>query len=121
MNKKLFLLLTLASVTSAIQAKPYQITAEDKACTNGAQGYIELANCFTDIGNRADNYTGAQLKARSINLYNQYKKEVRRAIKSCDKKYLGDGSQFAQAESNQCYVDRMIALSAKYDKILNHR
>ena len=120
MTKKLFLLLTLASVTSVIQAK-YTINAEDKACTNKAQGYIELSNCFNKIGDRAADYIEAEIKAKRPELYQQYFKQGTKISKSCDKKYLGDGSQFAQAESSQCYMDRMIALSAKYDKILNHR
>lgn len=121
MNKKLFLLLTLASVASVIQAKPYTITAEDKACTNKAEGYVELASCFNKIGDRAADYIEAEIKAKRPELYKQYFKQGTKISKSCDKKYLGDGSQFAQAESSQCYMDRMIALSAKYDKILNHR
>lgn len=121
MNKKLFLLLTLASVTSAIQAKPYQITAEDKACTSKAEGYGELTDCFNDIGNKADSHTLAQLKAKNMNLYKQYDKEADRANKQCRKKYLVDDSLFSRAEKAQCYMDKMLELGEKYDKIVNHK
>ena len=80
MNKKLFLLLTLASFASVIQSKPYTITAEDKACTNKAEGYNELTDCFNKIGNKADNQTLDQLKARNMNLYKQYDKEANKLI-----------------------------------------
>lgn len=121
MNKKLFLLLTLASVTSAIQAKPYQITAEDKACTNKAEGYGELTDCFNDIGNKALDYAEAQLKAKSNKLYKQYYKEAEKANQKCIKKYLTDDSLFSRAEKAQCYMDKMLELGEKYDKIVNHK
>ena len=121
MTKKLFLLLTLASVTSIIEAKPYTITEEDKACTNKAESYNELADCFNDIGNRANRHIESQLKSRNMNLYKKYYQEAKKASKACDKKYFGDGSPFAQAEANQCYMNKMIDLRVKYDKILNHR
>ena len=121
MTKKLFLLLTLASVTSVIQSKTYAITAEDKACTNKAESYNELTDCFNKIGNKADNQTLDQLKARNMNLYKQYDKEADKANKKCIKKYLTDDSQFAKAEKAQCYMDKMLKLGEKYDKILNHR
>lgn len=122
MTKKLFLLLTLASVTSIIEAKPYTITEEDKACTNKAESYNELADCFNDIGNRADDHVEAQLKAKNMNsLYKKFSKEAKKVSKNCDKKYFGDGSPFAQAEANQCYMNKMIDLSVKYDRIINGR
>lgn len=121
MTKKLFLLLTLASVTSIIEAKPYTITEEDKACTNKAENYNELTDCFNNISNKALDYTEAQLKAQNMSLYKKYYKEADRENKKCIKKYLTDDSPFSKAEKAQCTFDKMIDLSVKYDKILNHR
>ena len=121
MIKKLFLLLTLTSFTSVIQAKHYTITEEDKACTNDAEGYNELADCFSKIGNKADDYTIAFLKAKSNKLYKQYYNEADKVTKACKKKYFDDGRPFARAEYHQCYMDRMLYLGEKYDRIINGR
>ena len=117
----MLLTLLFALTVATVQAKPYQITAEDQACTNKAINYNELADCFNDIGNRALRYTSAQIKAKNKNLYKKYYQEAKRASKACDKKYLVDDSPYSRAESNQCYMIKMIDLSKKYDKILNHR
>ena len=121
MSKKILFLLLFNLAAATVQAKHYTITAQDKACTNKAEGYNELADCFNDIGNRADNHTVAQIKVKNKSLYKKYYQEAKKASKACDKKYLGGGSPFAQAEANQCYMNKMIDLSVKYDRIINSR
>ena len=121
MSKKMLLTLLFALAAATVQAKPYQITAGDKACTNKAINYNELADCFNDIGNKTLDHTSIQLKAKNKNLYKKYYQEANRANQRCRKKYLVDDSQFSKAEKAQCYMDRMLELGKKYDKILNHR
>ena len=79
------------------------------------------SDCFSKIGNKADDYTIAFLKAKSNKLYKQYYNEADKVTKACKKKYFDDGSPFARAEYHQCYMDRMLYLGEKYDRIINGR
>lgn len=83
--------------------------------------YNELIDCLNNISNEALDRTRAQLKAKNMNLYKQYHEEVKIENQKCIKKYLVDNSAFSRAEKAQCTVDKMIDLSVKYDKILNHK
>lgn len=119
MSKKKVLLTLLIGLTAAtIQAKPYTITAEDKACTNRAEDYNELADCFNDIANKALDHTEIQLKAKSKSLFNQFYKEAKKANQRCIKKYLVDDSPFSKAEKAQCSMDQTLKLGEKYDKLV---